>query len=108
MECQQIILSRLVLDVWFSTPVSVVLVRGALRLVGTAGCLMLVLGLAHYWVLNQRTEGSLLGGLSLWVRFLPAGDHVSARCGWCVVLVGVVVWELHSGREHLAGHQHVC
>jgi len=37
---------------------------------------------------------------------LPMTGSTSALVLVWVVLVGVVVWELHSGREHLAGRMH--
>ena len=66
------------------------------------------LGLAHYWVLNQRAHRSCSFGV--WVvvlgsRFALSAIRAAGLLGWWLwVLVGVVVWELHSGREHLAGH----
>ena len=66
-------------------------------------------GFAHGWNINERDAGpAFWWGLVLWCAVGFSGLRscffpVPGSCDRLVVVmgVGVVVWELHSGREHL-------
>jgi len=78
---------------------------GKSRTVGVFG------SLAHCWVLRQQDIGHPCGG-ARWTLFRLSrawptpytlqGCFPGCACGGCD---GVVVWELHSGREHLVNRE---
>jgi hypothetical protein len=82
--------------------------RGVAPVEGKGGCRvrMGVGVLAHCWVLGQQDRPPAAESLPcpVVVPGLWSGSgraEASSREGWCGGAVRVVVWELHSGREHL-------